>query len=70
MENIDAHIDQDKKILDDLQTSSQSRKHIEDELASLEAYKANHPEDNHDPTALELFCDGNQSASECRVYDN
>lgn len=70
MESIEQHIEQDKKILDDPQTSSQARRHIEDELASLEAYKAKHPEDHHDPTALELFCDANPSASECKVYDN
>lgn len=70
MENIDAHIEQDKKILDDPQTSSQARRHIEDELASLEAYKANHPNDDHDPSALELYCDANPAAAECKVYDN
>ena len=70
MENIDAHIDQDKKILDDPQTSPQARRHTEEELAALEAYKQRHPGDNHDPTSLELFCDANPSASECKVYDN
>lgn len=70
MENIDAHIDQDKKILDDPQTSPQARRHTQEELAALEAYKERHPEDSHDPSALELFCDANPSASECKVYDN
>ena len=70
MENIDVHIQQDKQILDDPQTSPQARRHTQEELAALEAYKQRHPEDDHDPTALELFCDSNPGASECKVYDN
>jgi hypothetical protein len=70
MESIDAHIEKDKKILDDPQTSSQARRHIQDELESLRAYRANHPEDDHDPSALELYCDANPDALECRVYED
>lgn len=69
MENIDAHIDQDKKILDDPQTSPQARRHTQEELAALEAYKQRHPGDDHDPSALELFCDSNPEALECKMYD-
>jgi CP12 domain len=70
MENIDAHIEQDRRILDDPQISPQSRRHTQEELAALEAYKANHPGEDHDPTALELFCDSNPNALECRVYED
>lgn len=70
MENIDAHIQQDKQILDDPQTSPQARRHTQEELIALESYKQRHPEDDHDPTSLELFCDSNPSALECRVYDD
>ena len=70
MKNIDKHIETDKQILDDPQTSPQARRHTQEELAALESYKANHPGDDHDPTALELFCDSNPSALECRVYDD
>ena len=70
MENIEAHIQHDKKILDDPQTSPQARRHTEEELAALESYKLNHPEDTHDPTALELYCDANPEAPECLVYDD
>jgi CP12 domain len=69
MENIDVHIEQDKKILDDPQTSPQARRHTQEELAALEAYKQRHPEDNHDPSALELYCDSNPEAMECKIYD-
>jgi hypothetical protein len=64
------HIEKDRKILDDPTISSQSRRHIEGELESLERYHERHPEDLHDPTALELFCDENPDASECRIYED
>ena len=70
MENIEQHIEADKKILEDPQTSPQARRHTEQELASLEAYAERHPEDHHDPTSLELDCDANPSAPECLVYDD
>lgn len=70
MDNIDQHIAKDRQILDDPQTSPQARRHTEEELEALNAYKANHPEDSHDPTPLELYCDMNPDALECRVYDD
>lgn len=70
MENIQQHIDHDKKLLDDPQTSPQSRRHTQEELDALQAYRTRHPEDDHDPTPLELFCDANPDALECRVYED
>lgn len=70
MENIQKHIDHDKDILDDPLVSSQSRRHVEQELESLQKYQERHPEDDHDPTPLELFCDENPDALECRMYDD
>lgn len=70
MENIDQHIKKDREILDDPQISPQSRRHTVEELDALEAYKAKHPEDMHDPTPLELFCDANPEALECRIYED
>jgi hypothetical protein len=70
MDNIDQHIQRDVEILNNPTTSSQSRRHIEEELAALKSYKANHPEDSHDPTTLELYCDTNPHARECRVYED
>jgi hypothetical protein len=69
MRDIEQHILNDKKILDDPMVSSQTRRHIEDELESLERYKENHPDDHHDPTPLELFCNDNPNALECRKYE-
>ena len=70
MNNIDTHIAKDKQILDNPVNSPQARRHTQEELEALEAYKANHPEDDHDPTALELYCDTNPGALECRVYED
>lgn len=69
MENIHQHIDHDRKILGDAQASPQQRRHVKQELESLERYHANHPEDEHDPSPLELYCDDNPGAIECRVFD-
>ena len=66
---IDQHIDADLKELSDPMISSQRRRHIEDELGQLENYKNKHPEESHDPTPLELFCDENPNAFECRMYE-
>lgn len=70
MRNIDEHIAKDKEILDDPVISPQSRRHTQEELEALEAYKANHPDDDHDPTALELYCNLNPDAPECRIYED
>lgn len=67
---IQQHIDADKKELDNSNLSGQRRRHLEDELHSLEKYKENHPEDDHDPSSLELYCDGHPDALECRVYED
>jgi hypothetical protein len=69
MDNIQQHIQKNEDILRDPTISSQSRRHIEDELESLKVYHENHPDDDHDPTTLELFCDANPDAVECRMFD-
>lgn len=69
MKNIDQHIQKDEELLNDPLTSPQARRHTEEELEALKAYKANHPEDKHDPTPLELYCDSHPDALECRVYE-
>lgn len=70
MESIEKHIETDKKILEDPTISPQQRRHIEGELEELEAYAERHPNDHRDPTSLELFCDANPNALECRVYED
>lgn len=70
MENIKKHIEHDKKILDDPLVSSQARRHAEEELEALEEYAARHPNEDKDPSPLELFCDKNPDALECRIYED
>ena len=70
MDTIDQHIQKDIEILNDPRISPQSKRHTQEELVALETYKANHPEDSHDPTTLELYCDANPDALECRVYED
>lgn len=70
MDNINQHIEHDEKILDDPTISPQMRRHVEGELGELKAYQERHPEDQHDPTPLELYCDANPEAPECLVYDD
>ncbi len=64
------HININKDELDNPNISSQRRRHLENELVNLEEYEANHPGDDYDPTPLELYCDLNPDASECRIYED
>jgi hypothetical protein len=64
------HINDDKNELDNPNTSGQRRRHLEDELESLEKYQENNPNTDHDPNPLELFCDLNPEAPECRIYED
>ena len=63
------HINDDLSEINNPNISSQRRRHLEDEVDSLEKYQENHPGDNHDPTPLELFCNLNPDAPECLMYD-
>ena len=45
-------------------------RHLEGELKDLKEFKDHHPGDNHDPTSLEMYCENNPEAPECRVYDD
>lgn len=69
MDNIQDHIQKDKSILDDPLISSQSRRHTQEELEALERWVETHPNDTHDPTSLELYCNDNPSAIECLMYE-
>ena len=75
MDSIEQHIQKDKEILQDPTTSPQQRRHVEGELKELEVYAENHKKeieagDHHDPTPLELYCDSNPDADECRIYED
>lgn len=63
------HINDDKNELDDPNLNNQRRRHLQDELDSLEQYQANHPNEERDPMHFELYCDMNPDALECRMYE-
>lgn len=69
MSTIQQHIENNKNLLDNPTISSQYRRHVEEELQALETYKQNHPNDDYDPSSLELFCDSHPDALECKIYD-
>jgi hypothetical protein len=64
------HINDDRDELDNPEIGAQRRRHIEDELDALEQYQVNHPDEDHDPNALELFCDSHPDAAECKIYED
>jgi DNA-directed RNA polymerase specialized sigma subunit len=67
--NITDHIKENQRRMNDPMISYQARRHVEEELESLEKYHSRHPEDSHDPTSLELYCDDNPTAFECKIFD-
>jgi len=72
---VEQHIVDDQKILENPTISPQQRRHVEEELRELEVYVQNHKKDiedgdHHDPTALELFCEIEPDADECRIYED
>jgi hypothetical protein len=68
--SLQQHINDDKDELDNPNISGQRKRHLEEELDSLEKYQINHQDEDHDPTAFELYCDANPSALECRIYED
>jgi hypothetical protein len=70
MRTIEDHIEKTSTELYEPGISSQRRRFLEQELEDLQTYQLNHPGDHHDPTPLELFCDQNPDALECRIYEN
>jgi len=68
--SIEDHIEKDKELLQDPTLSPQMRRHTQSELEELEAYHKRHPDDHHDPTAFEMYCDANPESDECRIYED
>ena len=72
MKTIDDHIQKDQSEIQSAEAQGDVAKvrHLTEELHSLEEYKEHHPDDVHDPNALELFCEANPDEPECLVYDD
>jgi len=75
MKTIEDHIQHDKDIISDPNSSEPAKRHATDELHELQEYVGHHKKeiaegDHHDPNALELFCDNHPDEPECLVYDD
>ena len=72
VDTIATHIAKDREELARAQASGDEAKarHYATELEGLETYRSHHPDDHKDPTSLEVHCDLNPDAPECRVYDD
>ena len=72
MESIETHIAKDREELAKAKATGDQAKvrHYASELEDLELYRSHHPEKHNDPTPLELHCDLNPEAPECRIYDD
>ena len=72
VESIETHIAKDREELAKAEASGDEAKvrHYATELEGLETYLSRHPGEHKDPTSLEVHCDLNPDAPECRVYDD
>ena len=68
--SLQQQINNDKDELDNYNLNAQRRRHLEDELGALKQYQVNHPNEDHDPTPLELYCDTHPDALECRIHED
>jgi len=66
---IDSHIEDDENQISNPDISSQRRRHLKFELEQLKRYKESYPDSTRDPSSLELFCNDNPEALECRIYE-
>ena len=72
MSTIQRYIQLDEEELEEALVKGEEAKvrHLKTELQFLELYKQHHPDETHDPNALELFCETNPDEPECLVYDD
>jgi len=68
--SLQQHINDHRDELNNSNLNSQRRRHLEDQLDSLERYQLNHPDTDYDPTNLELYCDSHPDSLECRIYED
>jgi hypothetical protein len=55
--------------LDGDNITKQRRRYLESYMEELDRYIKNHPDITQIPSSLELYCDLNPDAPECRKYD-
>jgi len=69
---IQEHIEKDLQALEEAKKAHNAPAigHFTSEIAELKEYAKAHPGESHDPTPLELFCELNPEADECRIYED
>ena len=56
--------------LENFSLNSQRRRYLQSYLKEILEYQKNNPYHTGVPTSLQLFCDLNPEAQECRIYDD
>jgi hypothetical protein len=56
--------------LENSSMNSQRRRYLQNYLQEILEYQKNNPYNKEVPTSLQLFCDLNPHALECRIYDD
>jgi hypothetical protein len=56
--------------LENASSNEQRKRYLQAHLEELLVYQKNHPDAIEIPNSLELFCDLNPDAQECRIYDD
>ena len=67
--NLSSHIEDIENELDGYILNKQRKRHLLDELEKLRLYVINHPDIEEIPTSLELYCDQNPEALECKIFN-
>jgi hypothetical protein len=67
--NIINYIESIENELDGQILNKQRKRHLIDELDQLKFYLANHPEVEEVPSSLELYCEKNPDARECKIFN-
>ena len=67
--NINEHIKNNEDEINNSLVSSQRKRHLQSELEDLISYRENHPGEDKDPSALELYCDRNPHELECKIFN-
>jgi hypothetical protein len=56
--------------LENSSLNSQRRRYLQNYLQEILEYQKNNPYNKEIPNSLELFCNLNPNAQECRIYDD
>lgn len=66
---IQDHIKNNEEEINNPLISKQRKRHLQAELEDLQQYQKNHPDNDKDPSAFELYCDLNPNAPECKIFN-